>query len=203
MDRLQLYEHLMHQGVLKTSLIIDAFKQIDRRDFVTDDYAGSAYEDAPQPIGYGQTISQPSTVAFMLELLQPQPGQNILDVGTGSGWTTALLSACVGVNGKVYGVEIISDLVEFGRGNLKKYHLPQASIQLSEPGTLGMPMYAPFDRILVSAESAVLPQELIDQLVVGGTMVIPIGQSIFSVRKAAKDNVVTTEYPGFVFVPLV
>lgn len=203
MDRLELIELLLHEGVLKTPLLIDAFKQIDRKDFVPESSQGAAYEDVPQPIGYGQTISQPSTVAFMLELLQVQPGQNILDIGTGSGWTTALLAACVGVNGKLYGVEIIPDLVDSGRRNLKKYHLPQASITLSEPGTLGLPMHAPFDRILVSAQSAVLPESLLSQLAVGGRMVIPIQQSVVLVEKATAKDYVTTEYPGFAFVPLV
>lgn len=204
MDRLELIEHLVHEGALKTPLLIDAFKQIDRRDFVSPDTPPSAmYTDVPQPIGYGQTISQPSTVAFMLEELRPAPGQNILDVGTGSGWTTALLSACVGVNGKVYGVEILPELVEFGRANIKKYHLPQASIRLSEPGTLGLPMYAPFDRILVSAECRDIPRVLIDQLAVGGRIVIPVARTIVIIDKVTKTELIKKEYPGFIFVPLV
>ncbi len=203
MGRMDLLLQLQECGVLKTPLIVDAFKQVDRADFVPEEQRAAAYEDMPLPIGFGQTISQPYTVAFMLEQLQPQPGQNVLDVGTGSGWTTALLSACVGVAGKVYGVERIPELVAFGAHNLKKYHFPQASIHQSAPNALGMPQYAPFDRILVSAQATAVPQDLVKQLKNGGILVVPVGSSIHRIEKASDGNIKTREFPGFAFVPLV
>jgi len=99
---------------LQTPALIEAFQHVDRRDFVAPDYVDQAYLDRPLPIGHAQTISQPTTVAMMLELLQPQAGQEILDIGSGSGWTTALLGHVVGKDGSVLGLELLPKLVGFG-----------------------------------------------------------------------------------------
>lgn len=138
----------------------------------------------------------------MLELLNPKEGGKILDVGSGSGWTTALLAEIVGPKGHVYGVEKIPELVQFGRGNLDKYKFENAEIFQSGK-TLGLPNHAPFDKILVSASTGGLPQELVDQLGVGGIMVIPIKNSIWQIKKISEAKLQKKEYPGFVFVPLV
>ncbi len=95
MTKIELISKLISQGILKTQLIIEAFNKIDRIDFVKEEYKKEAYHDYPLPIDFGQTISQPLTVAFMLELLNPKPGEKILEIGAGSGWLTALLSYCV------------------------------------------------------------------------------------------------------------
>lgn len=124
----QLVQDLIFFKVLKTPDIIDAFKRIDRADFVPEKYRNEAYEDYPLPIGFGQTISQPATVAFMFELLRPKPGDIVLDIGSGSGWTVAMLASIVGNTGYVTGVEIIPELVTFGRKNLRKYPFVNASI---------------------------------------------------------------------------
>ena len=109
--------------VFRNKAIKAAFTVVDRKDFVGDDYHFEAYEDYPLPTLSGQTISQPTTVAFMMELLDPRPGDIILDIGAGSGWTTALLGHMVGPEGKVIGLEIKPELVELGRKNIgnKKY----------------------------------------------------------------------------------
>jgi len=197
-----LINKLIKDGVLKTPAIIKAFENIDRADFILPKYKDLAYEDEALPILEGQTISQPTTVAFMLELLQPGKGQNILDVGSGSGWTTALLAQIVGFTGKVYGVELKEKLVDFGWKNLKKYNLPWAELKIAEKGNLGYPEKSPYDRILVSASADEYPKELEKQLAEDGKMVIPVQNSIILINKT-KSKTYFQEYPGFVFVPLI
>ena len=109
-----LIDSLIKEGWLKTPRIIKAFREVKRVDFLPKEIKDLAELNEALSIGYGQTISQPLVVAFMLELLQPQPGDKILDVGSGSGWTTALLAQIVGQKGKVIAIDIIPELVEFG-----------------------------------------------------------------------------------------
>jgi len=157
--------------------------------------------DGPLSIGHGQTNSQPRTVEAMLRLLRVEPGQRVLDVGSGSGWTTALLAHLTGESGEVLGVEIEADLVRFGSDNLAATHQPWASIHQAEPGFLGLPDKAPYDRILVSAEPRTLPEELVDQLVDGGRMVIPVFGTMLLVRRTGAATEVS-EHGGYRFVPL-
>ena len=198
----ELVRYLVDKGILVSKPLIKAFEEIDRQDFVVPSERKNAYRDYPLPIGYGQTISQPSTIAFMLELLKPQKGEKILDLGSGSGRTSALLSKVVGATGHVYGVEIIPELVERGRKNLEKYHLSQATI-LPAGKEYGLPEQAPFDKILVSAAGSEVPLSLLKQLKTGGLMVIPIKNSLLRLQKISDQKILTEEYPGFVFVPLV
>jgi protein-L-isoaspartate(D-aspartate) O-methyltransferase len=198
-----LIKHLAEgTGVLKNHLVRKAFVDVDRAHFVDPDYLSEAYEDYPLPIGHGQTISQPTTVAFMLELLDARKGEKILDIGSGSGWTTALLAHIVGQDGRVFGVELIPDLVEFGKKNLARYNFKHASIEQAGEN-LGLPREAPFDRILVSAAADNFPQELLAQLKTGGVLVVPIQNSIYKIEKISEQEVRKKEYPGFVFVPLI
>jgi protein-L-isoaspartate(D-aspartate) O-methyltransferase len=191
--------------VFRNKAIKKAFEAVDRKDFVGEDYKIEAYEDYPLPTIEGQTISQPTTVAFMLELLNPQKGDTILDIGSGTGWTTALLGHMVGKDGKVIGLEIRPKLVDLGKKNLKKYkNLPIEIVQADNES--GFYRGAPYDRILGGAafqskEDAAV--ELLLQLVPGGSMVIPIGESIYKFEKVNNDEYYETEYPGFVFVPYV
>lgn len=197
-----LADQLISSERLKTGNIIDAFRNIDRKDFILPEYLEEVYEDYPLPIGNAQTISQPSTVAFMLELLGPKGGEKILDVGSGSGWATALLAHIVGEEGNVYGVEIIPELVKFGGENLEKYSFSHASIE--EAGTVfGLPEKAPFDKILVSASATTIPKELIDQLKVGGLLVVPVGTQIVRIDKISDEKFDTQYFEGFAFVPLI
>ena len=201
MNQNELAEYLKGRGILKSKAVIKAFKEIDRADFVLPEFKNSPYGDYPLSIGHEQTISQPTTVAFMVSLLSPKPGEKILDVGAGSGWTTALLSKLVGPKGKVFGTEIIFDLVKFSKSNLTKYNLANAEI-IRAGEELGLPSEAPFDKILVSAAARDLPPELVKQLKVGGRLVLPIENSIWVIEKVSEDKIEKQEFPGFVFVPL-
>lgn len=200
-----LIRDLIYQGYLKTDRIIDAFSKIRRVDFVPEDLASAAQANIPLPIGQGQTISQPLTVAFVLEKLDPHPGNKILDIGSGSGWTTALLAHIVGKKGKVIGIERIKSLCDFGTNNISKYNFlsgGRAKIVCAD-GSRGYINEAPYDRILVSAATEKIPKEYKKQLAVGGRLVIPVGGSIWLVEKKSAKNFHEEEYPGFTFVPLV
>lgn len=197
-----LVQSLISSGMLRTPEIIEAFLKADRINFILPKYNDLAYEDMPIPIGSGQTISQPTTVAFMLELLQPKKTESILDVGSGSCWTTALLSYIVGEKGKVIGTEILPELVEFGKKNIKKFNLPQAKI-VKATQKIGFAEEMPYDKILVSASAVNLPEELIGQLKNGGRLVMPISDSIWEVNKSEEGKIEKREYPGFLFVPLI
>ena len=198
----ELIRYLIQRGVLKTTRIIKAFENIDRADFVSKDKLNEAYEDYPLSIGSEQTISQPSTVAFMLELLQPKEGDKILDVGSGSGYTTALLSQIVSSSGEVFGVELVPELVVFGVQNLKKYNITNAKILQANGKVLGLPKKAPFNKILVSASANEFPQELVDQLDLSGILIIPIKNSVYSILKKEDGSLESKEFLGFSFVPL-
>jgi protein-L-isoaspartate(D-aspartate) O-methyltransferase len=202
MNQESLNEFLIRTGYLESSRVIKAFEKIDRADFVLPEYRDSTYGNFPLPINHGQTISQPATVAFMLELLQVEEGDRVLDVGSGSGWTTALLAEIVGNSGEVVGVEIVPELVEFGSDNLGKYRFSNARIIEAEEGGLGYQPGAPYDKILVSASANNISDQLINQLKTGGRLVIPVKNSIWKVDKVSDDKVKREEFPGFVFVPL-
>ncbi len=198
----ELIESMIFSGVLKSPKIIDAFKIIDRKYFIPKEHLDKTYIDAPLPIGKDQTISQPSTVAFMLELLNPNVGDKVLDIGSGSGWTTALLCQIVGDSGSVIGVERVDELVKKGSYNLSKFKfLKNCKIQKADQ-QLGITGET-FDKILVSASADKVPNELFKQLKTGGTLVIPIKNSIFKFIKTTNDEIKVQEFPGFVFVPLI
>ena len=200
-----LIRELITSGWLKTPKIIKAFSQIKREDFVLEEEKEWAYINDALSIGYNQTISQPLVVALMIELLSPQPGEKILDIGAGSGWTTALLAYLVKPKGKVIALDIIPELVEFGKKNVGKYNFIKSGIVkfLCADGKLGYEKEAPYDKILVSASAFEVPQELFKQLKIGGKMVLPIEQSIVLIEKTSQNDYKKQEFSGFVFVPLV
>ena len=222
-----LIDSLIKEGWLKTPRIIKAFREVKRVDFLPKEIKDLAELNEALSIGYGQTISQPLVVAFMLELLQPQPGDKILDVGSGSGWTSALLSKIVGKEGKVIAIDIVPELVEFSKKNVAKYNFlapyrtegSGAGIEkgivefFCADGSKGYEKEAPYDKILASASAETLPQVWKEQLKIGGRIVTPIGSSIWLFIKKSPSFAKATEgketefdekeYPGFVFVPLI
>ncbi len=207
---MSLVDSLIEQDWLKTPRIIEAFRKIKRVDFMPPDSKGLAELNEALPIGYGQTISQPLVVAFMLELLRPEEGEKILDIGSGSGWTSALLAEIVEEKGKIIAIDIVPELVEFAKKNVLRYNFVEKGIVefLCADGSKGYLKEAPFDKILCSAAvQKELPGSWKKQLRVGGRIVTPIGSSIWLFEKNPSDNgrdkFKSKEYPGFAFVPLI
>lgn len=201
----QLVQSLIKQNILKTPHIIEAFKAIDRKDFVPEEYKNEAYIDTALPTGEGQTISQPYTVAFMLELLQPEKGNKIMDVGSGSGWQSALLAHIVGPKGKVFGIERISEVKKMGDENIGKYNFIKKGIvvNLEMNAENGIPQEAPFDRIIAGASGEEVPKAWKKQLKIGGRIVMPIGGSIHLFIKKKGGSFDEQAFLGFAFVPFV
>jgi protein-L-isoaspartate(D-aspartate) O-methyltransferase len=178
-----------------------AFEAVSRTGFLPRRARFRAHEDGPIQIGHGQTNSQPRTVDAMLRLLDVHSGHRILDVGAGSGWTTALLAHLTGPTGLVVGVELVPELAEWGAANLADTRYVWASIRPATPEVLGVPEEAPYDRILVSADAPALPQELVDQLGDGGRIVVPVrGTMTLGVRTG--DELRASTHGSYRFVPL-
>ena len=230
-------QQLTSEGYLQTPLVIEAFREVKRKDFVPDDLKNESDINAPLPIGFGQTISQPLTVAFMLEILRPQPGEKILDIGAGSGWQTAILAYIVSDNcskskipgldkrsgagknqklklklgnkknycGKIYALELIPELADFGKKNIAKYNFIEKGIVevVCKDGSRGLEEEAPFDKIIVAASATREPESLKKQLKIGGRLVVPIKESIWLFIKKDDKIFEEQEFPGFAFVPLI
>lgn len=205
----KLTNQLIKEKYLKSSQVISAFRKIKRSDFVPEKTRTEHGEDfintynAPLPIGFGQTISQPLTVAFMLELLQPEKGHNILEIGSGSGWQTAMLCQIVGSKGFIHAIEFVPELKEFGENNVGKYKFNNVEFICGD-GSKGLATQAPFDRIIAAASAEEkIPQAWKEQLKINGRLVAPAGNSIWLIIKKGEKKFEEKEYPGFAFVPLV
>ena len=181
--------------------VSDAFAAVPREWFLPAREQARAAYDGPIEIGHGQTNSQPRTVEEMLRLLEVRPGDRVLDVGTGSGWTTALLAHLTGERGTVRGLELEEDLVAFGRANLSQGAWPWAHIDPAAPDVLGDPDGAPYDRILVSAEARSLPTELVAQLGEEARMVLPVAGEMLLIQQAT-GSVQVSRHGRYRFVPL-
>ncbi|MDF1489814.1 protein-L-isoaspartate O-methyltransferase family protein [Tessaracoccus caeni] len=179
-----------------------AFEATPRADYLPEKVRDRAGQDRPLPIPRNQTNSQPSTVRDMLWLLEVPEGAKVLDVGAGSGWTTALLAHLTGPEGSVLGVELEPELVEFGTGNLAKAERPWAEIRQATKGRVGAPADGPFDRILVSAQARKLPEELVKQLAPGGILVIPVASQMWRVTLDENRKRSIDRLGAYLFVPL-
>lgn len=214
-------DDLIKKGVLKTPRIIRAFRDTDRADFMPKDERPLAEIDEAFPIGEGQTISQPHTVAFMLELLNPKPGQHILDVGFGSGWQSALLAHIVSNNkktsGRVFAIERLENLCDFGKANIAKYSYIASGVveTFCSDAVLELDAVAKasggFDGIIAAASAPAkkgniessIPRAWKKHLKIGGVIVMPIGGSVWIFIKKKPNKLEGREYAGFAFVPLI
>jgi protein-L-isoaspartate(D-aspartate) O-methyltransferase len=203
MNKAQLLESLKREGF--SSKIIRAFSRVERENFFPEELKRFAYEDNAFPIGYRQTISQPYTIAKMLSLLDVRKGQKALEAGSGSGYVLALISEIVGRAGKVFGLEIVSELATRSEQSLKGYKNVKV---YNRNASSGLPEAAPFDRILMSAACEEVPKKLLEQLEEGGILVAPVGrknyeQSLVAIQRKGKNFTIIKKIPGFVFVPFV
>lgn len=198
--RRAMVEGLRRYGI--SERVLSAMEKVPRHLFVPDELRDAAYYDHPLPIGYGQTISAPHMVAMMCDLLDLREGQKVLEVGAGSGYHAAVISELIG-NGIVYTVERIKELAEFARKNLERAGYRNVKVVVGD-GSLGLPEHAPYDRICVTCTAPDVPPPLIEQLLHGGKIVIPIGnvfQELYVVEK--REEVVRRKYCGVAFVPLI
>jgi protein-L-isoaspartate(D-aspartate) O-methyltransferase len=202
-QRTGLVEKFIEGAGIKNQDVLRAMRTVPRHEFVPAEYLDQAYEDHPLPIGYGQTISQPYIVAWMTELADLQPGEKVLEVGTGSGYQAAVLAELGYV--EVYSIEIVPELVESAAGRLDELGYENAHVRQGD-GYYGWPEQAPFDAIIVTAAPDHLPGPLADQLVDGGWLVIPIGpqgwyQTLWKFGKV-KGELMAHSMGGVSFVPL-
>jgi len=199
-----LIQELLREGTFQSPLVFSAFRAVDRADFVPKEKRPEAYQNYPLPIGHGQTISQPYTVALMLDFLDTKPEQRILEIGSGSGWQTAMLAHIVGEKGKVYAMEIVPELKKIGEANVTKYpELAKRVAFFAQSAENGLPEYAPFDRIIAAASAREIPESWKEQLKVGGKIVAPVRESIYVLTKTSETAFEKEVFPGFVFVPFV
>ena len=195
---------LKNTKFLTDNKVESAFRNIPRHEFVMPSELDKAYCNEPLPIMKGQTISQPGVVSRMTEWLDIKNGQKILEIGTGSGWQTAILSYLVG-NGIVYSIEIHPKLVNFAKENLEKLEIDNVHVILDD-GSVGYPKASPYDRIIITAACSEIPLPLLDQLKEDGLILAPVGdssQSLILLQKSSKGLVEIKKQSKYVFVPLV
>lgn len=194
---------LKHSKFLTNDKVESAFRKIPRHEFVMPSELDYAYYNEPLPIMKKQTISQPGVVSRMTEWLDVRDGQKILEIGTGSGWQTAILSYLVR-DGMVYSVDIHPELVNFAKKNLEKLGIDNVHVILGD-GSLGYPAESPYDRIIITAACTEIPLPLLDQLNENGLIIAPVGdssQSLTLLQKTSKGIIEIKNQPKYVFVPL-
>lgn len=193
-------KHINKKSFNKT--VMQAMKTVPRHEFVPAILRFMAYKNRPLPIGHGQTISQPYVVALMTDLLRPQPGQRVLEIGTGSGYQAAVLSQLVA---QVYSIEIIEELGKSSTQLLSRLGYDNVETRIAD-GYNGWPQHAPFDSIIVTAAISHIPPPLVQQLKKGGRMVIPVGtpfhmQYLTLVEKDMQGKVTSQQLLPVAFVP--
>lgn len=204
-DRAAFIERLKYDTkVLDDPYVENAFRAIDRANFVFGDFKVEAYEDYALPISETSSMTQPTTIAFMLELLGIKPGEKVLEVGSGSGYVLALMAHMVGEKGEVYGVEVSPEVLLFSNSNLN--HYPELKKHIHNfPATdnLGLPEKAPYDKIIVSGDIDEIPEGLKQQLKDGGVLVTPVKNEIQKIARKGDEFKKVNSHPGFSFDPII
>ncbi len=183
--------------------VLEVMNRVPRHEFVPADQRDKAYQNRPLPIGHGQTISQPYIVAIMTDLLDLEPGQSVLEIGTGSGYQAAVLAA---LDARVYSIEIIEPLALEVRERLRRLGYDSIRLKTGD-GYYGWAEHAPFDAIIVTAAASHIPPPLVRQLRVGGRMIIPVGsrfstQELILITRSSEDDITTRQVLPVRFVPL-
>ena len=183
--------------------VLEAMNRVKRHLFVPPELRDQAYGDYPLPIGGGQTISAPHMVAMMCDYLKLERGAKVLEIGAGSGYHAAVIAELIGAEGRVYTVERLALLVDFSMRNLREAGYKNVVVVAGD-GTLGLPEYAPFNKICVTCAAPAVPPPLLEQLETGGRMVIPIGRYIQELYLVEKKNGIEKQSKcEVVFVPLI
>ena len=202
-------------GVLRSPSVIKSLKQVSRELFLPQHSLEHASIDAPLPIGRGQTVSAPHMVAIMNEALELKLGHNVLELGTGCGWHAATIGEIVASkdssrsdHGHVYTMEIVEELAKRARENVLRHGFGDRVTVIQGDGSLGYPAQSPYDRIVVTAAAPDIPPPLVEQLKIGGLLIIPVGnvhsfQSLIRVRKKTSGSLIREKLGGVAFVPLV
>lgn len=205
-EREQLVKSLRRRGHIRSKEVVEAMKAIPRHLFVPEGIRSSAYHDTPLPIGEGQTISAPHMVGIMLERLDLKEGQNVFEVGGGSGYHAALVAHIIGKKGRVISMERIESLAMRAREAIKECGLEGRVVTVVGDGSLGWEQGAPYDRIFITCASPEIPPPLVEQLKESGKLLIPLGsryiQTLVLVERRGK-KLKRKSYGGCVFVPLV
>lgn len=201
-ERRQMVDETIEARGIRDPLVLEAMRSVPREEFVPAERRAEAYADRPLPIGEGQTISQPYIVALMTELAAVAPGSNVLEVGTGSGYQAAVLAAC---GATVYSIEIVDALAQRAKRDLARLGYAKVHVR-SGDGYQGWPEHAPFDAILVTAAAPRVPPALLEQLRVGGRLVIPVdaqdGEQSLQVHTRTPDGVTVHDVVPVRFVPM-
>lgn len=205
LERQRLIESLIRRRYISKPEVVRAMMRVPRHEFLPGNIQDNAYNDCPQSIGEGQTISAPHMVGIMLEKLDLEPGQKVFEVGGGSGYHAAVVAEIVGPAGHVYSMEYIEPLARRARINIEKCGLGDVVTVLSGDGSLGLPDHAPFDRIFVTCAAPDVPPSLLEQLADKGKMLVPAGgrhyQTLVYCEKRG-DKIIRKDLGGCVFVPL-
>lgn len=200
MNKKELFEELRSEGI--RGEIIKVMDKVDRKDFVPEELKERTYENIPLMIGPMQTISQPYTVAYMLQELNLKKGDRVLEIGTGSGWNAALMSKIVGSKGGVYTVEVVKELAEEAKKKLQNYKNVRV---IFGSGAKGLKEYAPYNKIILTAAPEKINKEIKEQLKENGILLAPIGigeQRLIKIKRT-RTGFIEEDLGAFVFVPLV